>query len=193
MNVKKLGYLIPLLIFFSMTLFSQNRTNAISGYQAEFARYQNCNFSSKYKGYTGTGYVEMGKYDPDSTKLSFIEWTGVDNPKDGKVEISFLYANGTPNSIQCAFAVDGQYQTKVTLEPTRRWDRWRYKTIPIYLSVGKHDIKLSAADKNMGPNVDKLEIVAENFYCLVRSDYAKYDYIQSVEIGEFKHLSDSSN
>ena len=125
--------------------------------QAEEGVLHQASIESNHSGYTGSGFVNT-----DNIEGSYIEWV-VQIPSSQAANLSFRYANGSE-----ARAVDISVNGIVALggfpmASTGSWSTWQeMNALTTVLQAGQNIIRLTSANPNGAPNVDRLGVIFEN-------------------------------
>ena len=117
-------------------------------YEAETAPIVTGTVGTRYRGYNGTGYVEL------TASGQHVQWT-VDAATSGTRTLTFRYASRK---------IVGQFQLSVngaivnlSFPATKSWTDWRTMSISVTLNAGSNTVRLTAT-QSVGPNIDRLTV-----------------------------------
>lgn len=110
--------------------------------------------TSKYPGFTGTGFVNYLNPNND-----YIEWS-YDNSHAGPAQLVFRYTNGKAPDRPLKLEVNGVVISNLSFPTTGTWTNWSTSDITVNLKAGVNTIRLTAIGYS-GANMDNLVIKTE--------------------------------
>ncbi|MEJ2542781.1 MAG: glycoside hydrolase family 88 protein [Calditrichaceae bacterium] len=133
-------------------------TNDLIIYEAEEGLISSGSVDNNHQGYTGTGFVNLA-----NETGTYLELT-LPIPQTGNYEMSFRYANGTPDNRPCEIRLDGTViYEQFDFLSTTEWTNWTYSgIISLDLTAGSHTLKITGVTSNSAPNIDHLKLVYQN-------------------------------
>ncbi|MCU0661384.1 MAG: carbohydrate-binding protein [Myxococcota bacterium] len=125
-------------------------------YQAESATAKSgCSVATNHAGFTGTGFMDYG------ANGTWIEWNNVNAAVAGNYKLTFRYAVAS-GSRQCAVSINAASVGNVPFAATSAWTTWGTVSIIQPLKAGNNVIRVLANTSSGGPNLDKLELLADD-------------------------------
>jgi uncharacterized protein (DUF1800 family)/uncharacterized protein (DUF1501 family) len=111
-------------------------------------------FSDSNKGYTGSGYINMGARD------SYVEWPSISSGTGGPCFLDFRYAVPTSsNTRNSDVAINGVVVGSLMMAPTGdSWADYGNAILETTCPSGTMSVRLTAATSNGGPNLDNLGV-----------------------------------
>jgi len=157
---------------FALAIPAVHALPAPTQYQAENATISQGAVQSSFTGFSGSGYVN-----PNDVAGSSVQWT-VNVPAAGRYNVSYRYANGSTTRRPMRMEVINGLGTNTVTErlpgePTRSscqsndgtgtpsWTVWCVEGIQVELQAGSNGIRLTSLTSNGGPNIDRLEVSAQ--------------------------------
>jgi alpha-L-fucosidase 2 len=128
--------------------------------QAENATISGGVVESNHAGFTGTGFVNT-----DNAIGPFVEFP-IDVPA-GPFTLTFRFANGTTVNRPMTLSVDGGVLSTLNFPGTGAWTTWATASATVNLTVGRHLVRVTATSANGGPNLDSLQVTAQQAAALV--------------------------
>lgn len=168
--------MVVLFLFNVSVLDAQRRINL----EAEEAGIINmASIDSDNSGFTGSGFVNY-----NNSPGGFIAWD-IKLHEAANTELLIRFANGGSDSRPISIILNGKIIVKnLPFESTIDWISWKIKILPLKLQVGNNNLRLESSGSDGGPNVDRIELVSndfpENFSPVANDDY--YDIFPDVPL-----------
>ncbi|MDQ4140751.1 MAG: carbohydrate-binding protein, partial [Bacteroidota bacterium] len=119
--------------------------------EAEKALLQGAQVSTRWSGFTGTGYADFVR-----TSGDYVEWT-VTVPRAGKYNLSFRYALWSSSRNLRIQVNSTVVASALSFTSTGAWTSWTDKSLEVNLKSGVNKIRATTTGTN-GPNIDHLVV-----------------------------------
>lgn len=121
--------------------------------ECEDASSFNAEFFSIYRGFTGSGYMDVTDYLVGFISLDLYSETA------GKKSVLIRYANASADTRACEIVVNGETVVPFVAFPiTESWIDWQEVYVETYLKQGLNTFKIKAVTTSGAPNFDHLKI-----------------------------------
>ncbi len=135
----------------SLTIVKATTSTAVVVQAEAMQRSSAAAVGSQHKGYTGSGYVNLG------SNGNYVQTT-VNRTTAGNVTIKLRYANGSTTSRPISASVNGSVKvSSITMPGTGSWTTWKEVTFTLSLVAGNNVIKLTSISGS-GVNLDSITI-----------------------------------